>query len=377
MVRPTGPRRLTPARTREPPLSSPRRPGHQADRPDPRHNAPRGGVPNQPTNPRPGPRPGPPPGARPDGQTRPLRGPQGGPRPGAESGVRQGGRPGPGDRRVAQGGPRRPAPSRRKAGKGRLRSATAVGAAVAASVLAIGTGVALDRLVLPELRSEPASAAGPDSRPVGLDPTGPDADPTAGNGTDGGTPTGGKPGTRPRGVTATSVTEAPTPPLKTMRAPAKPTPTPSPSTSAPSGGGDAPAPTTPGGGGGGMSAAEAAVVSLTNAERAKEGCPALRSDARLTTAARRHSADMAANNYFDHTSKNGDSPWKRMEDAGYPSPGAENIAKGYPTAAAVVKGWMNSPGHRANILNCGLRAIGVGKADGPGGPLWTQNFGWK
>ncbi|RFS86656.1 CAP domain-containing protein [Actinomadura spongiicola] len=127
----------------------------------------------------------------------------------------------------------------------------------------------------------------------------------------------------------------------------------------------------------GASGAEAAVVALTNAERAKEGCKPLRVDARLVTAARRHSADMAANGYFDHTSRNGDSPWQRMEAAGYPSPGAENIAKGYATAEAVMKGWMDSPGHRANILNCDLRAIGVGRAAGSGGPLWTQDFGWK
>jgi uncharacterized protein YkwD len=127
----------------------------------------------------------------------------------------------------------------------------------------------------------------------------------------------------------------------------------------------------------GSSVTETAVALLTNKERAKEGCAPLRIDARLVTAARRHSADMAANGYFDHTSRNGDSPWERMEAAGYTSPGAENIAKGYGTAAAVVEGWMKSPGHRANILNCKLRAIGVGMAGGPGGPLWTQDFGWK
>ncbi|TDC70002.1 CAP domain-containing protein [Actinomadura sp. GC306] len=127
----------------------------------------------------------------------------------------------------------------------------------------------------------------------------------------------------------------------------------------------------------GQSGPEAAVVSLTNAERSKAGCGALRVDQRLVTAARKHSADMAANNYFSHTSQNGDSPWDRMAAAGYPDAGAENIAKGYPTAAAVVKGWMNSPGHRANILNCDLRAIGVGMAGGSGGPYWTQNFGRK
>ena len=112
-------------------------------------------------------------------------------------------------------------------------------------------------------------------------------------------------------------------------------------------------------------------------ERASAGLAAFTLDATLTQVARTRAQDMAANNYFSHTSQNGDSPWDRMAAAGYPDAGAENIAKGYPTAAAVVKGWMNSPGHRANILNCGLRAIGVGMASGPGGPYWTQNFGRK
>ncbi|TDD59523.1 CAP domain-containing protein, partial [Actinomadura rubrisoli] len=163
-----------------------------------------------------------------------------------------------------------------------------------------------------------------------------------------------------------------TPPLRTVRPPLRPSVQPSETRTPPSKGrpphGRAPGST--------RSGPEAAVTELTNAERAKAGCKALRADARLATAARRHSEDMAANGYFDHTSRNGDSPWKRMEDAGYPNPGAENIAKGYATAAAVVAGWMKSPGHRANILNCDLRAIGVGTADGPGGPLWTQDFGW-
>jgi uncharacterized protein YkwD len=126
----------------------------------------------------------------------------------------------------------------------------------------------------------------------------------------------------------------------------------------------------------GASGPEGEVVRLTNQERAKAGCPALRVDQRLVLSARRHSADMAANDYFSHTSQNGDSPWIRMERAGYPRPGAENIAKGHASPAAVMEGWMNSSGHRANILNCGLRAIGVGVQTGSGGPWWTQNFGW-
>jgi uncharacterized protein YkwD len=128
--------------------------------------------------------------------------------------------------------------------------------------------------------------------------------------------------------------------------------------------------------GAGGSKAEDVVIQLTNQERAKAGCPALRTDSRLRTAARLHSKDMAAQNYFSHTSLDGDSFADRIKQAGYPNPGAENIALGYQTAATVMQGWMNSDGHRANILNCGLRAIGVGVFYGPKGPLWTQDFGW-
>jgi uncharacterized protein YkwD len=122
--------------------------------------------------------------------------------------------------------------------------------------------------------------------------------------------------------------------------------------------------------------AEEAVIRLTNEARAKAGCPAVRFDARLRTAARRHSMDMGVHDFFSHDSRNGDTFADRITAAGYPRPGAENIARGYRTAAAVMKGWMDSAGHRANILNCGLHAIGVGRYDGPGGPWWTQDFGW-
>ncbi|MGI5419372.1 CAP domain-containing protein [Actinomadura luteofluorescens] len=259
--------------------------------------------------------------------------------------------------------------------------------AATASALAIGTGVVIDRLVLPQFRSENTSASGAERSPSVEVPAGPQSDPLAATGKGSGSGSGSGSGTGAGGG-RTSASPAPaaeeqTPPLKAIHPPKKSTSA-KPSTPKRSAAPDAPSTpggsTTPGGGSGGSggsSGPEASVVSLTNAERAKHGCPALRNDARLATAARKHSADMAANNYFDHTSRNGDSPWKRMEDAGYSSPGAENIAKGYPTASAVVKGWMDSPGHRANILNCGLRAIGVGMASGSGGPLWTQDFGWK
>ncbi|RKS76131.1 uncharacterized protein YkwD [Actinomadura pelletieri DSM 43383] len=254
---------------------------------------------------------------------------------------------------------------------------TGIVVAVTASALAVGTGIAVDRLVLPELRQERTTASGPKTQPSGDPQPGPQTETSTEPGTpDGGDDGDGKPRKRGDEAGRPPTADAPTPPLKPMRAPGNP---PKKSTEP-----DRP-PTTSGArtrggspdGSAGGSAAEAAVVALTNAERAKEGCKPLRVDERLVTAARRHSADMAANGYFDHTSRNGDSPWKRMEAAGYSSPGAENIAKGYATAEAVMKGWMDSPGHRANILNCDLRAIGVGRASGSGGPLWTQDFGWK
>ncbi|GAA5023230.1 CAP domain-containing protein [Actinopolymorpha pittospori] len=122
---------------------------------------------------------------------------------------------------------------------------------------------------------------------------------------------------------------------------------------------------------------ENAVVSLTNAARSDAGCGPLRSDERLRTAARGHSADMAARDYFDHNSPDGRTPWDRIEAAGYDAPAAENIAGGQPTPQAVVDAWMNSEGHRANILNCKIKAIGVGVHLGEGGPGWTQDFGYN
>ena len=122
--------------------------------------------------------------------------------------------------------------------------------------------------------------------------------------------------------------------------------------------------------------AVAEVVRLVNVVRAKAGCGALRSDARLAKAARLHSEDMARQNYFSHTSLDGRSPWDRIEAQGYADGSAENIAAGYTTPAAVMDGWMNSPGHRANILDCKSKAIGVGIGRGGSyGTYWTQDFG--
>jgi uncharacterized protein YkwD len=121
---------------------------------------------------------------------------------------------------------------------------------------------------------------------------------------------------------------------------------------------------------------EAQVITLTNQQRAANGCGALRADARLTAAARAHSTDMVTNNFFSHTGSNGSDFVAREKAAGYTAASAENIAWGQKTPEAVMDAWMNSAGHRANILNCGSVAVGVGLAYTAGGSAyWTQDFG--
>ncbi|GAA3007684.1 hypothetical protein JCM13580A_57670 [Streptomyces drozdowiczii] len=118
------------------------------------------------------------------------------------------------------------------------------------------------------------------------------------------------------------------------------------------------------------------VLALVNTERAKEGCSPVTGNDQLTTAAQRHSEDMAANDYFSHSSQDGSGPGERITAAGYRwSTYGENIAKGQRTPADVMNSWMNSPGHRANILNCSFKELGVGIQDSPGGIVWTQDFG--
>ncbi|MBB5432129.1 CAP domain-containing protein [Nocardiopsis composta] len=132
-----------------------------------------------------------------------------------------------------------------------------------------------------------------------------------------------------------------------------------------------------GGSGGGASAAGSGqsgeVVSLVNEERAKAGCGPVSVDSRLTSASEKHSRDMADRDYMSHHTPEGVGPGERAEKAGYSAWGGENVAAGYSSPEAVMEGWMNSEGHRANILNCDFVSIGVGEADA----RWTQNFGYE
>lgn len=118
---------------------------------------------------------------------------------------------------------------------------------------------------------------------------------------------------------------------------------------------------------------EQQVFDLTNKERTKNGLPALKVDYELSKVAREKSRDMAANNYFDHNSPTYGSPFDMMKTYGinYRSAG-ENIAKGQRTPEEVVNAWMNSEGHRANILNGSFTHIGVGYVEQ--GNHWTQQF---
>ncbi|GHI00125.1 CAP domain-containing protein [Neobacillus kokaensis] len=122
-----------------------------------------------------------------------------------------------------------------------------------------------------------------------------------------------------------------------------------------------------------LSAYEQKVVDLTNQERAKNGLPSLKIDGELSKMAHEKSRDMSANGYFDHTSPTYGSPFDMMKQYGisYRYAG-ENIAMGQRTPEEVVKAWMNSEGHRKNILSPNFTHIGVGYVSQ--GNYWTQEF---
>ncbi len=118
---------------------------------------------------------------------------------------------------------------------------------------------------------------------------------------------------------------------------------------------------------------EQEVVRLVNVERNKQGLKSLTNDWQLSRVARYKSQDMKDRGYFSHTSPTYGSPFEMMKSFGisYRTAG-ENIAKGQRTPAEVVKAWMNSSGHRANILNSSFTKIGVGYVKD--GNYWTQMF---
>ncbi len=118
---------------------------------------------------------------------------------------------------------------------------------------------------------------------------------------------------------------------------------------------------------------EKEVIRLVNKERKERGLSELKYNWQLSRVARFKSEDMSAKGYFSHQSPTYGSPFEMMKNFGisYRTAG-ENIAKGYTSPAAVVNGWMNSSGHRANILNSSFKEIGVGYC--AEGRYWTQMF---
>lgn len=118
------------------------------------------------------------------------------------------------------------------------------------------------------------------------------------------------------------------------------------------------------------------IVSLSNEFRRQNGLPPLTLNPLLNLAAQTQSQNMAFEDYFDHTSPTGVTPGQRATTAGYRwSRVAENIGAGYATAASVVQGWIDSPGHRANLLDPRVKEIGVGYfflANDTGGVKWNH-----
>jgi len=115
------------------------------------------------------------------------------------------------------------------------------------------------------------------------------------------------------------------------------------------------------------------VLVLVNQERAAAGLGALSRSAQLDQAAERHTADMRDNEFFSHTGSDGTQAADRVNDTGYQwARVGENLAQGSNTPEEVVQRWMDSEGHRANILQADFTEIGLAVTDG--GPLWAQVF---
>ncbi|WP_330287528.1 CAP domain-containing protein [Streptomyces sp. NBC_00576] len=186
-------------------------------------------------------------------------------------------------------------------------------------------------------------------------------------------PSPSSPSPSPSQSTASAAPTTPAPPKKSVVTPSeapKATPTPTPTKSKQKQQSSAPITVSA------QAAAEAEVLKLVNEERAKVGCSAVSANSALQDLAEAFSEDMAARDFFDHTDPDGLSPWDRADKAGITDLGGENIARGQADAAAVMEAWMNSPGHKANILNCDFKTLGVGVHLGSGGPWWTQDFGY-
>lgn len=268
------------------------------------------------------------------------------------------------------------------------------GLAVAALLATFGVGTAL---LPPDLIG--LGAAGPTATGAGADGSDPDAaagwDAT-GSGAPADTapglvadraaaaarqPAATPPGARPPGATPARPSSSPPGDKAARKKPpaARPSPPANGRTGGQKSGPDPRRDTPPPAPAGDFEAMETEVVDLTNARRRSNGCTDLTVNPSLRTAMRLHVQEVARHDglYLSHVSDDGRTFVQRARAQGYPDPGAENIARGQRTAREVVDGWMNSEGHRRNIVNCDLQAIGVGVATGDGTLVWGQLFGFS
>jgi uncharacterized protein YkwD len=184
-----------------------------------------------------------------------------------------------------------------------------------------------------------------------------------------------RPSTPPRAAPSsaapTSPAPKPTPSRTASKKPAskkpapKKTPTRKPTTNAPKVGS-------------GLAAQETEVIRLVNVERDKAGCGPVQLNTKLRKAMRLHLQELGTHGdlYISHVSDDGRDFGARAREQGYTDAGGENVARGQRNAADVMNSWMNSEGHRANILNCSFKALGAGAVRGVDDTIvWGQIFG--
>ncbi|MFG3581879.1 CAP domain-containing protein [Micromonospora chersina] len=240
----------------------------------------------------------------------------------------------------------------------RLPRPLLIGGAAAAATLVVSLGVGAVLLPGDDQRTEPTAADGPvAAAPLASDGAETDA-------ADALAPESTSPSAAPTTVKP-SPTKKPAPAPSRTTAPSRQLPR----STAPSGTGATTTSTK------GLTAELREVVDLVNQERAKAGCKALTVDDKLVLAAQRHSQDQADHKTMSHDGSDGSDVGDRLDRVGYAWRSyGENVAWNQQSPAAVMDAWMNSPGHRANILNCSFTEIGVGVARS-NGPYWTQDFG--
>jgi len=249
-------------------------------------------------------------------------------------------------------------PTGRHRGRQRMPSPVSLGISVTALLAMFGAGVAL----LPaSLTGTGTAAEWPEAAVAALAP-----------GAGGGAPGAGVARSTPASPPPPSASAPAATPSKTAtkkpatkKPAAKKSPASKPATRAP----EVPA---------GLPGQETEVIRLVNVERDQAGCGSVKLNTKLRTAMRLHVQELGTHGdlYISHVSDDGRDFVTRAEAQGYTDPGGENVARGQRDAADVMTSWMNSAGHRANILNCDFKAIGVGAVKGVDGTIvWGQLFG--